>query len=207
MPPNTGQREWCAHQSHMRDGLGPEIACGTGRLDGPPDRHQRLLEAQQLVEIGGVVQHLAVGQVEQPKPRGQHAAGAQQRHGVELHLEHGLEFGQCPRLGWSLAGLVVDHPQLAGGRDVDAVDEAAQQCAVLELDLDALLAALRVEPGRILQPVVARQQCAGLVEQLGTQPGLEVVGQLGLRRDHTLPGRVDERHRGIGDRARRRASA
>ena len=46
----------------------PEIACRTGRLDGVPDRHQRLLEAQQLGFVGGVVQQLAVGQIDQPQP-------------------------------------------------------------------------------------------------------------------------------------------
>ena len=52
--------------------VGPEIACGTGGLDGPPDRDQGLLEAQQLVEVGRVVQHLTVGEVDQPQPGGQH---------------------------------------------------------------------------------------------------------------------------------------
>ena len=184
----------CAPVAHPRR-VRTEIACGAGRLDGAPDRHQRLLEAQQLVEIGGVVQHLAVGQIEQPQPRGQHAPGPQQRHGIELHLEHGLEFGQCPRLGRCLAGLVVDHPQLAGGRDVDAVDEAAQQCAVLELDLDALFAALRVEPRRVLQPVVARTAARG--PHRGVRPA--------ARARSRRPGRAARRRR-APTRARRASS-
>ena len=99
--------------------------------------------------------------------------------------------------GGALPGLVVDDPQLAGRCDVDAVDEAAQQGAVGEFDLDPLLAALRVEPGRVLEPVVTRQQRACLVEELGPQRRIDVGGQLGLRGDHPLPGGVDQRHRGV----------
>ncbi len=49
---------------------GTEIACHTGGLDCAPDRHQRLLEAQQLAQVRGVVQQLAVGQIDEPQPGG-----------------------------------------------------------------------------------------------------------------------------------------
>src|SRR6516225_916576 len=50
---------------------GAEIACLTCGLDGTPDRHQRLLESQQLVMIRRVIQQLAVSQVDEPQPRRQ----------------------------------------------------------------------------------------------------------------------------------------
>ena len=142
-----GSASWCAHQSHIRDGCGRKSPVAPGGLDGPPDGHQRLLEALQLIEVGGVVEHLPVGEVQQPKPRGQHAARPQQRNGVELHLEHRLELGKRSRLRRRLTRLVVDDPQLAGGCDVDSVDEPAQQGAVGEFDLDALFAALAGRTG------------------------------------------------------------
>ena len=175
----TGIGRWCPAEHRAVRVVGApvaqprrmrtEIACGSGGLDGSPDRDQRLLEPLQLVEIGGVVQHLAVGQIKQPQPGGQHPARAQQCDRVELHLEHRLELGQRARLWRRLAGLVVDHPHLTGGCDVDAVDEPAQQSAVGELDLDALLAALRVEARRILEPVVTRQQRPGLLAEVRPQ--------------------------------------
>ena len=66
-----------------------------------------------------------------------------------------------------------------------------------EFDLDPLFAALRVEPRRVLEPVITRQQRACLVEQLGPQGWLDLGGQFGLTGDHPLPRRVDERHRGV----------
>ena len=75
-----------------------------------------------------------------------------------------------------LAGLVVDDPQLAGGGDIDAVDEAAQQRSVGQFDLHALFAAFRVEPRRVFEPVVAGQQRAGFLEQFGALPGVQLAG-------------------------------
>ena len=128
---------------------------------------------------GRVVQQLAVGEIDQPQPRRQHAAGPQQRHRVELHLEHRLGLGEPPRLRRRLTGLVVHHAKLPGGRDVDPVDEPAQQGAVGEFDLDPLFAALGIEPGRILEPVIARQQGRGLHQQLCALLGGELATNSG----------------------------
>lgn len=70
--------------------------------------------------VGVVDQLLTVGQVHQLQPRRDDAAGPQDREGVELHLEQGLGL---VGLAGGTAGLVVDDPDLAGRRDVDAVDE------------------------------------------------------------------------------------
>ena len=109
-----------------------------------------------------------------------------------------------PRGRRRLAGLVVDHPQLAGGGDVDAVDEAAQQRSVGQFDLHALFAAVRVEPRRVFEPVVAGQQRAGFLEQLGAQPGIQLGGQRGLLGDHPVPRGLHERARGVRAALRRR---
>ena len=170
-----------------------EIARCTGGLDGTPDRHQRPLEAQQLFLVRRVIQYLAISEVDESQPGGQHAARPQQRHRVELHLEHRLELCLRPGGRRSLTGLVVDHPQLAGSGDIDAVDESAQQGSVGELDLYPLLAALRVEPCRVFQPVVAGEQRARLVQQLGAHRGVELRSHVGFRGDHLFPRGLHQR--------------
>ena len=102
-------------------------------------------------------------------------------------MEHRLELGDLPRGRWRLSGLVVHHAHLAGGGDIDAVDEAAEQRAVGEFNLDPLFAALRVEAGRVFEPVVAGQQASGLLDQLAPLIVIELVDQLGLRGDHVFP--------------------
>jgi hypothetical protein len=73
-----------------------------------------------------------------------------------------------------------------------------------QFDLDALFAAVRVEPRRVFEPVVAGQQRAGLVEQLGAQLRGQLVGQRGLLGDHPFPCGLHERARGVRAALRRR---
>ena len=84
---------------------------------------------------------------------GHDAAGAPQDERVDLELEQHLALVR-PR--WEIGrALVVHHPQRAVGSLVEAVDDAAQPQAGLELRLDVRLALRGLEAGRVLQGVPA----------------------------------------------------
>ena len=82
--------------------------------------------------------------------------------------------------------------------DVAPPLNAALTHTVGELDLDALLAALRVEAGRILEAVVPRQERARLLEHVGSQHRIDVGGQRRLLGDHALPRGGDQGQRRFG---------
>ena len=130
--------------------------------------------------VRGVVQRLGAGQVQQPQLGRHHAAQAQQRQRVELHLE------QRPRLGdraGRAAGLVVDHPDRGAvrRRAVDPVDVPAQQQPRLQLDLDEQLPGLGFEQARVLEGEVGVEQPLG-ARQPGLGPPSGLVGLDGRRR-------------------------
>src|SRR5260370_264695 len=102
-------------------------------------------------------------------------------------VDHAARSEVCNTVSSSPSSRACGHAPLAGRCHVDAIDETAQQRAVRELDFDALLAALRVESGGVLEAVIARQQCLGLLEQLGPQRRFDAGGKLRLCRDDPLP--------------------
>ncbi len=167
------------------------VAALLGAGDRRPDRLQLALGGEEVLLVGGVAEHLAVAEVDQLEHPRQHATGAPDHQGVELHLE------QRPcleRLVRRPAGLVVDDADLAGRGDVEPVDEAAQQQLGLQQALDVELSLGRLETGRILQGEVALQ---GLVArgEPGTDLGplrAEHLGHLGLDLEELLPGGLEE---------------
>jgi hypothetical protein len=179
-------------------GTRPEIL----RLRRPPDRrpqrHERALEARELLRIRLVGQRVGVGQVDQPKLAGHDAARAPQDEGIELHLKQrlGLE-----RLARRCTRLVVDHAKVTCCRDVEPVDVAAQPHAVDD-HLDELFARGRFEPARILQAEVVVEQRPRRGQPLGDRRGGVVADREQLRHlrslgEHALP---DLRNELPGDR-------
>ena len=77
--------------------------------------------------------------------------------------------------------------------------DALLDASVGEFHLDALLAALRVEPGRILEAVVAGQQGARLAQQRRALIWRHPVHQVGVVGDDPLPRGIHQRQRGIRD--------
>jgi hypothetical protein len=172
-----------------------ELAQLRGALDRRPQGEHLALDGQQVGLVGGVAQHLPVAQVHQLEQPGHDAARAPQHQGVELHLEQRLALEGLARRA---AGLVVDHPDLTRGRDVDPVDDAAQAQPAGQHHLDHLLARGRLEPPRVLQGEVALEQSA-----CGGEPRLQLgvvgeqAGDLRLGLTQGLPRRADQAGRAL----------
>ena len=125
VPPYAGQSAWWAHHEHSRLRARLPVAASPARwLIASPDRLDLALGGEQVVLVGLVAEDLAVAEVDQLQHRRDHAARAPDDERVELQLEQRLALEP---LAGELPGLVVHHSDRAVGRDVDAVDEAAQQ--------------------------------------------------------------------------------
>ena len=171
---------------------GAEFSCRAGGFDCAPDCGQGLVEALQCMESRLVVEDLAIREVDEPQPCSQNATRTKQRDGVELHLEQRLGLRHCAHGRRRPAGLVVDHPHFAGRCDIDPIDKAAQHHSIGQFDLDSLLAALRIESGRVFEAVVAAQQRLGFGQDLGLLLGGQLIGQTGVRGRRRSPRGIHE---------------
>jgi len=124
-------------------------------LDRGPQRIDLALGGEQVLLVRLVAQHLSVAEIDQLEQVGHPTGAAPQDERVEPHLEQRLRFDV---LAGGATGLVVDDPHRTGGVDVDTVDVAAQQHARVEHVLDVELALRRLQPLRILEVEVRRQQ-------------------------------------------------
>ena len=200
VPPNAGQIAWCEHHSQNRLGFGRQSCCLVGALDRLPDRDDLALGRAQVGLVGLVPEHLAAAEVDQLQQPRHDAAQLPQHERVEPHLE---ERPRLEPLARRLAGLVVDHPELAAGRDVEAVDVAAQAQPALELGLHVELALGRLEPAGVLEQEVAVEQVRGGARTTRPAPR-RCRRQRGERR--ARPRRAAPRRRGAS-RRRGRACA
>src|SRR6266705_23015 len=102
---------------------GAPVPVQHGPLDREPQCPDLALGGEQVRLVRLVPHDLAVAQVYQLEQLGHLALGPPQGQRVEPHLEQGP---RLELLGGRAAGLVVDDPHLPVGRDVEAVDVAAQ---------------------------------------------------------------------------------
>ena len=159
--------------------LGAEVARHPGILNGLPHRHQRLLEAQQFLEVGGVVQHLPVGQVQQAQPGGN---TSRDRNTPARRTSSGTSPWPRPARGRPTAPFRSCSRRPGARRSARRRSGRRIREAACRRTARPPRAArrLRVEAGRILQPVVAGEQRPGLVEELGPQFQEELGGEVGL---------------------------
>ena len=173
----------------------PPVARRAGPLDGLPQRGDLALGRHQVGLLRHVPQDLALGQVHELKQRRHPAAQAPDHQGVELHLEQRARLVSLARRP---AGLVVDDPDLAAGRDVQPVDVAAQPQPGGQRGLHVALPRGRLEPARVFEREVRVQDRGGGLQPVGAG-GLitEQRGQLGLGGGQPLPFRDQQGPRGL----------
>ena len=121
---------------------------------------------------------MLVRQIHQLQLRRDDSAQTHDHERIELHLEQRLRLGELPR---GLTCFVVHDANHSVGRDVDSVDETSKRSTVLQVDLDPLLAGLRIESSGILHLVIPGDQ----VPSLKNQPQRISTRGVGVRRlDH-----------------------
>jgi hypothetical protein len=146
--PEGGAKLLVGTPATHRAWAGSPVACGGRTFYRPPQGADLSFGGKQVGLIGLVSEHLAATQIDQLQEAGHLFIDPPEHQRVEPHLEHGplLEPGRR-----SVAGLVVDHPQLTGGgSSIEPVDVSAEQQPGLERGLDIELALSRLEAAWIL---------------------------------------------------------